>query len=152
MRLILEILRYIYVCIYIYVYASIIIMQSVVCANLVGFIVAVSLYSAQCVSKIKPILSIIFYAAWAVCFRFTLALTVRIHVFYLIIIFKSDAWIIRHCLELGHETIICTGCLYSSWLCHQMETFSVLLALCAVSDAEASSDAELWYFLWCAPE
>ena len=48
--------------------------------------------------------------------------------------------------------------LSSSWWRHQMETISVLLALCegnhrlpVVSIAKAS-DAELWFFLWSAPE
>ena len=31
--------------------------------------------------------------------------------FYLIIIIKSEIWLICHCLGLGHETMICTLCL-----------------------------------------
>ena len=32
-------------------------------------------------------------------------------VLYLIIIIKPEAWIINHCLELGHETMVCAVCL-----------------------------------------
>ena len=45
-----------------------------------------------------------------------------------------------------------------AWCHHQMETFSVLLAICAGNSPVLSefrtkaSDAELWCFLWCAPE
>ena len=46
-----------------------------------------------------------------------------------------------------------------SWWRHQMETFSALLALCAVnppvtgeSRLTKAGDAELLYFLWSAPE
>ena len=45
------------------------------------------------------------------------------------------------------------------WWCHQMETFSALLTLCAGNSpvtsefsAQRTSDTELWYFLWSAPE
>ena len=47
------------------------------------------------------------------------------------------------------------GCmrLRISWWRHQMETFSALLALCAGnSPASGEFHAELWYFLWSAPE
>ena len=45
-----------------------------------------------------------------------------------------------------------------SWWRHQMETFSALLAICAgihrspVNSPHKASDAELWCFLWSAPE
>ena len=32
-------------------------------------------------------------------------------VLYLIIIIKSEVWIINHCLGLGHETMVCAVCL-----------------------------------------
>ena len=40
-----------------------------------------------------------------------LMMNVRIRVLYLIIISKSEVWAIRHCLRLGHETMVCTVCL-----------------------------------------
>ena len=43
-----------------------------------------------------------------------------------------------------------------TWWRHQMETFSALLALMRGihrwSSLTKTSDAKLWYFLWCAPE
>ena len=41
-----------------------------------------------------------------------------------------------------------------TWWRHQMETFSTLLAICAGNPAVTTkaSDAELWCFLWSAPE
>ena len=41
-------------------------------------------------------------------------------------------------------------CLRKSWWRHQMETFSALLALW--NPLTKASDAELWCFLWSAPE
>ena len=45
------------------------------------------------------------------------------------------------------------------WWRHQMETFSVLLAICAGNSPVTgefprtkAGDAELWYFRWSAPE
>ena len=32
-------------------------------------------------------------------------------VLYLIIIIKSEVWIVNHCLGLGHETMVCAVCL-----------------------------------------
>ena len=40
-----------------------------------------------------------------------LVMFLRIWIFYLIIIIKSDAWTISHCLGLGYETVVCTVCL-----------------------------------------
>ena len=49
--------------------------------------------------------------------------------------------------------------LYYTWWRHQMETFSAWLAICAGNSpvspefpAQKASDAELWCFLWSAPE
>ena len=42
-------------------------------------------------------------------------------------------------------------CLYIPRWRHQMETFCALLALCA-GNSPGTSDAELWCFLWSAPE
>ena len=49
--------------------------------------------------------------------------------------------------------------IYLTWWRHQMETFSALLAICAGNSpvtgefpSQKASDAELWYFLWSAPE
>ena len=46
-----------------------------------------------------------------------------------------------------------------AWWRHQVETFSALLAICVrgihrspVNSRTKASDAELWCFLWCAPE
>ena len=39
-----------------------------------------------------------------------------------------------------------------SWWRYQMEALSALLALCGGNPSTKASDAELWCFLWCAPE
>ena len=60
----------------------------------------------ECVSKIKPIISIISYAIHGtVCIQLIHSLTmiVRICVLYLIIIIKSEEWPIYHCLGLGKK-------------------------------------------------
>ena len=36
----------------------------------------------------------------------------RIYILCLIIIIKSEVWTITHCLGLGHETMVCTVCLF----------------------------------------
>ena len=67
----------------------------------------------ECVSQIKPILSIIFHAILgAVRIQFTHFSydDLRIRVLNLIIIIKSEVWPICHCLGLGHETMVCAVC------------------------------------------
>ena len=57
---------------------------------------------------------ITFHAIYgAVCIRFTVShmMIVRVIVFYLDIIIKSDVWPICHCLGLGHEIMVCAVCL-----------------------------------------
>ena len=39
----------------------------------------------------------------------------------------------------------------NTWWHHQMETFFALLAICA-GNSPVTGDAELWWFLWSAPE
>ena len=75
---------------------------------------ACQVYDAECVSKIKTILSIIFiFTIWG-CVSSAypiLLLWSRECVLYLIIIIKPEVWIINHCLGLGHETMVCAVCL-----------------------------------------
>ena len=40
-------------------------------------------------------------------------------VLYLIIIIKSEVWIVNHCLGLGHETMVCAVCLTMFLQCRQ---------------------------------
>ena len=47
-------------------------------------------------------------------------------------------------------SLVSLGHYARSWCRHQMETFSALLAICAGNSP--ASDAELWCFLWFAPE
>ena len=65
-------------------------------------------YSDQCVSMIKSILSITFYAMYGLCvlnLHISLLVNVRILVRSLVL------WIFSHCLWLGHETIVYAVCL-----------------------------------------
>ena len=69
------------------------------------------IYSAGCVSKINCILTIIFYAIYgAVLFRITnFSFDDCENIFtssYFMIIFKTEIWIVGHCLGLGDE-IMC---------------------------------------------
>ena len=65
----------------------------------------------KCVSKIETILAIIFLSIYgAVCLQLTLSWLWKC-VLYLIIIIKSEVWIVNHCLGLGHETMVCAVCL-----------------------------------------
>ena len=48
---------------------------------------------------------------WVFSLPITFEMIVRIDVFYLIIIIKSEVWPISHCLGLGHEMMVCTVCL-----------------------------------------
>ena len=66
------------------------------------------------VCKIKHILSVFYYTiCGAVCFQFTHFLCDHWENIYLclIIIIKSEVWIITHCLGLGHETMVSAVCL-----------------------------------------
>ena len=75
---------------------------------------ACQVYDAECVSKIKTILSIIFiFTIWG-CVSSAYPILLwwsRECVLYLIIIIKPEVWIINHCLGLGHETMVCAVCL-----------------------------------------
>ena len=70
-------------------------------------------FCLECVSKIKPILSIICHAIHGAV---RIQLThfsyddLRIRVLYFIIIIKSEVWPVCHCLGLGHETVVCAVC------------------------------------------
>ena len=51
----------------------------------------------------------------------------RIYILCLIIIIKSEVWIITHCLGLSHETMVCAVCLsiffeYFLWNCAHVNT------------------------------
>ena len=63
---------------------------------------------------IKPILTIIFLQYMGLCvFSLIISLTVIviIRVLDLIIIIKSEVFVICHYLGLGHETMVCAVCL-----------------------------------------
>ena len=64
-------------------------------------------YSVECVSKIKSILFIIFYAVYGLCV-FSLPIPLWWMWEYML---PTDMWIIRHRLGSGHEAMICAGCL-----------------------------------------
>ena len=67
---------------------------------------ACQIYFVECVSKIEHIFSVIHCPLYgAVCFQFTQ------YTFCLIIIIRSEIWIIIHCLGLGSETMVCAVCL-----------------------------------------
>ena len=88
------------------------------CANLfedIELIKCLSDIFVKCVNKIRHIRSVIHYTIpGAVCFQFTHSLMMieRQYILCLIIIIKSEVWSITHCLGLGHETMLCTVCLF----------------------------------------
>ena len=97
---------------------------------------ACQVYDAECVSKIKTILSIIFYSIYrAVSSAYPILLWWSWEcVLCLIIIIKPEVWIINHCQGLGHETKVCTVCLTMFlWICDMTTllrgTFHVLYPL-----------------------
>ena len=107
-------------------------------------IIACQVYDAECVSKIKTILSIIFiFTIWG-CVSSAYPILLwwsRECVLYLIIIIKPEVWIINHCLGLGHETMVCVVCLTMFlWICdmtrllrgtfHVLVVFAPNLVLC----------------------
>ena len=51
----------------------------------------------------------------------------------------------------GNRCSIMMFCVRAWWR-HQRETFSVLLVICVGNSRTKASDAELWCFLWSAPE
>ena len=100
-------------------------------------------YAAECVSKIETILAIIFHSIYgAVCLQLTQFVSwLWEYVLYLIIIIKSEVWIVNHCLGLGHETMECAVCLTMFlWICdmtrllrgtfHVLVVFAPNLVLC----------------------
>ena len=57
----------------------------------------------------------------------SLTMIVKILVLCLIIIIKSEVWLICHCFGLGHETIVCDLChSIFSWLC-RLKAYGLLL-------------------------
>ena len=69
------------------------------------------IYSVACVSKIKSILSMIFYVVYVpsvFILPISLSIILRIFVLHFIIIIKFEIWIISHCLRFGHETMVST--------------------------------------------
>ena len=88
------------------------------CANVMEdteLITCLSDILCQCVSNIKHILSDNHYTVfWGLCvisLPISLVMIERISILCLIIIIKLDVWTIIHCLELGHETMVCAVCL-----------------------------------------
>ena len=65
----------------------------------------------------------------------------RVHVSWDILYIETGSCVQTFCVRLTCE----------SWR-HQMKTFSGLLAICAGILRTKASDAELWCFLWSAPE
>ena len=62
---------------------------------------------------IFSLLSIIQYMGLCVfSLPISLVITERICILCLIIIIKSEAWTITHCLGSGHETMVCAVCLF----------------------------------------
>ena len=64
-----------------------------------------------------------------------LMMSVRIRVLNLIIIIKSEVWLICHSLGLGHETMTCAVCLsifLNSIMCMSMGILAYLLAFCHI--------------------
>ena len=107
-------------------------------------------------SIFSPLSIIQYVGLYVFSLSISLVMNERIYILCLIIIIKSEAWTITHCLGLGHETMVSAVCLSislwtwfalcrkliwfgagpyysypSPWWRHQMETFSALLALCA---------------------
>ena len=71
-------------------------------------------FCLECVSDIRSILLSIFMQYMGLCvfsLPISLMMIVRIPVFDLIIIIKSEVWPICHCLRSVHETIVCAVCL-----------------------------------------
>ena len=48
---------------------------------------------------------------WVFSLHISLGIIMRICVLYLVIVIKSEIWIINHCLGLSHEPMVCTDCL-----------------------------------------
>ena len=57
----------------------------------------------------------------------------RWYLLCLIIKIKSEVWTITHCLGLGHETMLCTICLYS--YCSISEIANIIAVVCLSSPA-----------------
>ena len=108
------VLNIVFVCLYIIIIVQIYLKTS----NLWN---ACQIYFAECVSKIKHILSVIQYTTHGtVCFQFThfLVIIERIYILCVIIIIKLEVWTITHCLGSGHETMVCAVCLFVFlWRC-----------------------------------
>ena len=69
-------------------------------------------FCLECVSKIKPVISVTFHAIYGpVCIQLTRfrMMIVRIHT--LSVIIKSEVWPISHCLGLGHKIMVSAVCL-----------------------------------------
>ena len=86
-------------------------------------------YSVECVSKIKSILSIIVFMQYMSLGIFStpicLVMIVIISVIYVIIIITLEVCIIIYCLGLDHETMACTVC-FVMFLYLYMQTIKIL--------------------------
>ena len=116
---------------------------------------ACQVYDAECVSKIKTILSIIFvFTIWG-CVSSAYPILLwwsRECVLYFIIIIKPEVWIINHCLGLGHETMVCAVCLTMFlWAAYHVSTmpptdgFQSVKAMLAFFQHEASPPAMVFH-------
>ena len=95
------------------------------------------IFSIKCVSKMKCILSVIFMQYTGLCIfslSMYLLMIMRIFIYHLIIIIKSDIGIVSHCLVLSHEPMLCAMCLamflewYNAAQCWHID-FKVSLAI-----------------------
>ena len=105
-------LKIVFVCLHIL--HLIIIMQTYL--KTLGIYKSFRVYSVDRVFTIRPILSVIFHTIQymrlcAISSLISLMMIEGIFALYLIIIIKSEIWIISHYLMLCHETMVCAVCL-----------------------------------------
>ena len=98
------------------------------------YVIYYMIYFVECVSKIGHILSVIHYTIyqWGCVFPvYPFPLWwLREYILCLIIIIKSEVWTIIHC-GLGHETMVCTVCLYSYELEWEIPSVILIYIFCA---------------------
>ena len=76
----------------------------------------------------------------------SLVIIERIYIHCLIIIIKSEVWIITHCLRLGHETVVCAVCLSVFLLSdsYVKSTFSTRIFCRGVSGFATDCSCGVW--------
>ena len=94
------------------------------------------IHFVECVSKIEHVLLVIHYSIYgAVCFQLTQFRRDGWENMLLcpIVIIKSEVWTTIHCLELGHETMVCAVCLF------------IFLWSCDMAGLRRGTFASWWY-------